>query len=137
MQTPEGAGRNFLSVMCCDYYFIKMGAEPFLNTTRNVQDFVENTTDCVQSSRNRLGCSDFMSSANLNTLTNDDDLESQRLLRDDDQSKKSRRIGGISSYFTSFCNSVSTVGTSRAVHYLTTILALAIILFIIYASFSV
>jgi hypothetical protein len=138
MASPEGAGRNILSILCCNYYFIKIVAEPFLNTSRGVQDLVDNTAECVQLSRNRLSCTEFMSSANLNTLTNDDDLESQRLVgKDDDQSKKSRRFSAVSSYASSFCSSLTHMSTSRAVYYMTTILSLAIVLMIIYASYTV
>ena len=88
-------------------------------------------------SRNRLSCTEFMSSANLNTLTNDDDLESQRLDgKDDDQSKKYRRFHVVSSYATSICSSLTNVSTSRAVYYMTTILSLAIVLVILYASYT-
>ncbi len=138
LSSSEGAGRNILSVLCCNYYFIKMGAEPFLNTSRGVQDLVDNTAECVTLSRNRLSCTEFMSSANLNTLTNDDDIESQRLIgKDDDQSKKSRRSLFFSSYATSVCSSLSNISTSRAVYYMTTILSLAIVFSIIYASYTV
>jgi hypothetical protein len=65
MLHPEGAGRNLLSVFCCNYYFIKMIAEPFLNTSRGVQDLVDHTTECMQMSRSRLSCSDLLTSASM------------------------------------------------------------------------
>ena len=116
-----------------------MVAEPFLNTSRGVQDLVDNTAECVQLSRNRLSCTDFMSSAALNTLTNDDDIESNsRVSRGDyDQSKKSRRFSALSNYVTQFCACLTTATTSRALHFMTMLISLGIIMIVVYASFTV
>ena len=51
LQDPEAAGRNFMSLICCNYWFVKTFAEPFLNTSHNVQSLVHGTTECVQRSR--------------------------------------------------------------------------------------
>ena len=54
LQVPEAAGRNFISFICCNYWFVKTFAEPFLNTSHNVQSLVHGTAECVQRSRSRL-----------------------------------------------------------------------------------
>lgn len=118
-----------------------MVAEPFLNTSRGVQDLVDNTAECVQLSRNRLSCTEFMSSAALNTLTNDDDYDVEsntRVMRGDyDQSKKSRRFSALSNYVTQICSCLTTATTSRALHFMTMLVSLGIIMIVVYASFTV
>lgn len=54
--SPEAAGRNILSVLCCNYVLIKSFAEPFLNTSRGVQNIADGTIQCVHHSRSRLQC---------------------------------------------------------------------------------
>ena len=62
MTSAEGAGRNFLAVLCCNYYFVKIAAEPFLNTSRGVQDLADCSSECVTQSRSRMSCTDLLSS---------------------------------------------------------------------------
>ena len=57
-QSPEASGRNFLAFICCNYWFVKTFAEPFLNTSQGVQNLVHGTTECVHHSRSRLNCAD-------------------------------------------------------------------------------
>ena len=73
LQVPEAAGRNFISFICCNYWFVKTFAEPFLNTSHNVQNLVHGTAECVQRSRSRLSCLDVSSAA----AHDDDDDEEQ------------------------------------------------------------
>jgi hypothetical protein len=80
LQNPEGAGRNLLSIFCCNYYLVKIIAEPFLNTSRGVQDLVDNTHECMQMSRSRLSCTELCVSATIATAaaqaeSNSKDLE--------------------------------------------------------------
>lgn len=56
LKQPEAAGRNCLSFICCDYYFVRQIAEPFLASSRQVQDLVDSTQQCVESSRTHLSC---------------------------------------------------------------------------------
>lgn len=139
LASAEGAGRNILSVFCCNYYFIKILAEPFLNTFRGIQDCADGSVDCASSTRNRLGCSDFMSSATLNTLS-DRDLESSPLVvrEDEENVKKTRpRPTMLTSCLSCFCSGLASSLTMKVVHYLTILFSLGIVLVFIYASFSV
>jgi hypothetical protein len=54
--SPEAAGKNIISFLCCNYWFIKTFAEPFLNTSMGIQNLIYGTTECVQQSRSRLNC---------------------------------------------------------------------------------
>jgi phosphatidylinositol alpha 1,6-mannosyltransferase len=56
LESLEGAGVNFLSIICCNFWFLRTFASPFLNSTRVVQDFADNTAECVSLSRSRLSC---------------------------------------------------------------------------------
>lgn len=139
MQSPEGAGRNFLSVFCCNYYMIKILAEPFLNSTRGVQDMVDNTTECVQMTRSRLSCTEFLSSANLTALPIDDDeLESGRGSSEREKEKKAKKICGSSSKFLAcLCTPFMNISTTRIMHIISILCAIAIVVSFIYASFTV
>jgi hypothetical protein len=57
--SPEAAGRNYLSILCCNYKLFKLIAEPFLNTTQTVQNFVHGSRECLSQSRTRLSCADL------------------------------------------------------------------------------
>lgn len=93
LQSPEGAGKNLLSIICCDYFIIKKVAEPFLNSSRKIQDVAEGAVECVNNNRNRLGCTEFLSSASLNALDNQDDEETGLLnhKKTDDKNIKARK----------------------------------------------
>ena len=148
LQSPEGAGRNVLSILCCDYYMIKLIAEPFLNTTRGVQDIVDNTTECVQASRNRISCADFLSSTQLMQLpTEGDDLETGSLSQlnekfgDKEKKVKTQMLYCSSKYFQTYlswiCSPFSYVSTPRIMHVVSVLCAIAIVATFIYASFTV
>lgn len=34
LQVPEAAGRNILTVLCCNYWLVKTIAEPFMSTSQ-------------------------------------------------------------------------------------------------------
>ena len=55
---PEAQGKNFLSLICCNYWFVKTFAEPFLNTSLGVQNVVHGSAECISRSRSRLNCSE-------------------------------------------------------------------------------
>lgn len=86
LEHPEGAGRNMLSLICCNFWGIRTFAEPFLNTTRVVQDLAENSAECVQMSRSRLSCSSGDWDEN-----NENDIESQSFRNDKYLVKEKRR----------------------------------------------
>ncbi len=145
LQSPEGAGQNILSVFCCNYYLIKLLAEPFLNTTRSVQDAVDNTAECVQITRSRMSCTDFLSSANLANLPEEGDLEeglaSERFLEKERQ-RKGRTyfealwawLSGVLTFLFTPCTNVS---TTKVLKWVSLLCAIAIVMTFIYASFTV
>lgn len=139
LQSPEGAGRNILSVLCCNYYLIKIIAEPFLNTSRGVQDMVENTAECVQVTRTRLSCTDFLSSANLTALPEDSDLENGALatLKKYDENRKSRKPSALSNCYNSCCSVLTNATTGRVIHWFGFIVSIGIVFIFVYASFTV
>jgi phosphatidylinositol alpha 1,6-mannosyltransferase len=50
----EAAGRNTLSVLCCDYQLIKHIVEPFLGLTNSIALYAQSTNDCIQNSKTRM-----------------------------------------------------------------------------------
>jgi len=157
---PEGGGRNFLAILCCNYYFIKIFAEPFLNTSRNVQDMVENTAECVSLTRNRLSCGDFLTASstnNLNSIT-DTDIESglmvigpdgkmkyvteaERERFDDNKERKYHATRQQRSNWwcanVTCCSPGTWMTSARVFHWLTILFSMGIILLFIYASFTI
>ena len=117
-KSPEAAGRNFMSFICCNYWLVKTFAEPFLNTSHTVQTLVHGSTDCLIRSRSRLNCAE--SSAEV-------DEEQSQISRYEDERK------GRSSTFSS---STSTC-IARFLHYTAIFLAYGIILIFIYASLTI
>lgn len=55
--SPEASGRNILSTLCCNFWLLKVTAEPFMNSTKGVHLIVDTTQLCVSQSRARLNCS--------------------------------------------------------------------------------
>lgn len=80
-----------------------------------------------------------MSSAVLNTLSTEDDVESQRLLgrEDDVQAKKDRRSTILAACGNCICNMLTSNTVNRAVHYFALLFSLILVSIFIYASFSV
>mmetsp|Transcript_25520 Transcript_25520/g.37671 ORF Transcript_25520/g.37671 Transcript_25520/m.37671 type:complete len:531 (-) Transcript_25520:145-1737(-) len=56
MATPHGQGRTFLSYICCNFWFVKTFAEPFLNATASVQTLADSSKECMNSSRSQFTC---------------------------------------------------------------------------------
>jgi hypothetical protein len=137
MQSDKGAGRNLFSICCCNYQLLKVVASPFLNSVGHCQDMAETTSECVQNSR--LSCTDFLSSANLSALPQED-LESgivSTLKKNDDH----RRSRGKNSFITNCWNGCLATFTSatagRFVHFFGFIVSVGIIFIFLYASFTV
>jgi len=160
LESAEGSGRNYLAVICCNYYFVKMIAEPFLNTSRGVQDVVDGTAECITASRSRLSCTDFGNSgANgsasaLTTIskdeeeaaarsagstkdTNGDSFKYDKGKRHHNGSAGSMLISNMVSSCT--CNGTGNIQTivARSLHYITLWMAIVIVLIFVYASFTV
>ena len=163
LQNPDGAGRNILSVLCCNYFLVKLIAEPFLNTSRGVQDLVDNTSECVQRiSTSRLSCSDLLvhatsSQASIQQVKEDSakdvyDEEGQLERYDEskDESKKrrkhwtSRLLPCLPTLFSSSTSNstaravvpVASVLT-RSMYYFALLISIVIALLFIYAVFTV
>jgi hypothetical protein len=130
-------------MICCNFSLIKLVAGPFLNTAGNVQGAVERTADCVQNTRTRLSCTDFLSSANLTALPSiEEDLESGFPLKkfDDGNNKKIRKAGFFQTlwnYLTYFFSALTSVSCGKIVHWIGIILAVGMVLLFVYASFTV
>lgn len=150
LQSPEGAGRNLLSLLCCNFYLIKMVAEPFLQTSGKVQEAVDGAAECVQHTRTRLSCADFLSSAALSSLPssghlplshshNGGDVESggMHARTHEEDSKKGRKCVYLTTYAHCLCNALTQMLTARLLHYTTTVFAVCIVLVFVYASFTV
>jgi hypothetical protein len=82
--SPEAAGKNILSFLCCNFWLIKNFAEPVLNTTSSVQNVALSTTECVNNSRHR--CSErFTCTRNTNKGNN---MESKDVRYEDERKGK-------------------------------------------------
>ena len=129
---PKAKGWNFLSVMCCNYFLVKKLAEPFLLTSRGVQDMVEGGVECISLSRSRLSCSEYM-----NTATDIEEGDNQRSVLYDDavdrnQKRKTRR------FFPAFAMpKLAGPVMLRLLKYFTTLCAIMLILLFVYATFTV
>jgi phosphatidylinositol alpha 1,6-mannosyltransferase len=63
-QDPEAAGENCLATMCCNYWFTKTFAGPFLRSSVGVQNVYYSAQDCVNHSSRvgmRMSCSSLAS----------------------------------------------------------------------------
>lgn len=58
--SPQAAGNNLLSYLCCNFWLIKNFAEPVLNTTSSLQNVALTSSECIHHTRNR--CNDRCSS---------------------------------------------------------------------------
>jgi hypothetical protein len=121
LQVPEAAGRNFLSFLCCNYWFVKTFAEPFLNTSHSVQTLVYGTQECVVKTRSRMNCS----SAHFLPTAADDERSS--ISRYEDEKKGRNPV---------FAPNSSTCLT-KTLHYLAITVAYGMIAAFIYAAFTI
>jgi hypothetical protein len=132
-----------------------MIAEPFLNTSRGVQDLVDNTTECMQMSRSRLSCSDLLVSASMATtsasnaaaLANHDaasvlangDVEAQD---GNKYEKVGRRLKFLSTLTSYMPNCFPSNGRNfqrlwSMLSYFAIVLSLGVVLLLVYAAYSV
>ena len=100
---------------------------------------VENTAECVQATRTRISCTDFLSSANLTALaTSSEDVETGFIEKKyDDRGKKGKKGQLCSTCFNSVYGVISTVTAGRIFHCFGVIVVLGIVFLFVYASFTV
>jgi hypothetical protein len=115
LTVPEAAGRNVISTICCNFWFVKHFAEPLLNTTSSVQNLAYSTTDCVHYSRAHLSCSNF-------NHINDETVYDSRF----DDERKARATP--TSWFAGCI--------SKSLHYAACLCSYFLIMLFIYASFT-
>jgi len=77
LQKPEVAGNNIVALCCCHYYFVKMGVEPFLNTTSAAQNLASASSQCIKQSRSKLNFGDYIYSNSVEMPREDTRLEEQ------------------------------------------------------------
>jgi hypothetical protein len=118
-KSPEAAGKNFMSFICCNYWFVKTFAEPFLNTSATVQTMVHGSTQCIHHSRARLSCN------NLQTAVEREEANLSSRYEDEGKGRN-----------TSFAPATSNL-LAKILYYTAVFFAYAIILLFIYASFTV
>lgn len=114
-RSPEAAGKNFMSFICCNYWAVKTFAEPFLNTSATVQTLVHGSTDCLVRSRSRLSCNE----------TGESEASSSRY-----EDERKGRNASFPSHQTSSL-------ITKILYYSAVFVAYAIILLFIYASFTI
>jgi len=137
---------------------VKLVAEPFLNTSRGVQDLVDNTSECVQRiSTSRLSCTDLLVHATSQTSTTQvkedakDVYDEESQLEHDeskDESKKrrkhwtSRLLPCLPTLFSSSSSATRTTVPvasvlTRSMYYFALLISVVIVLLFIYAVFTV
>ena len=120
-KSPEAAGKNFMSFLCCNYWLVKTFAEPFLNTSHTVQTLVHGSAECIQKSRSRLSCVELRSSSS------DPESDEENSSRFEDE-RKGRNTSFSSPNSSFMC---------KMMYYIAIFLAYTIILFFVYAAFTV
>jgi hypothetical protein len=122
-ESPEAAGMNLMSFLCCNYWMVKTLAEPFLNTSHTIQTLIYSLSDCVNTVRSKTNCACL----ELNDSVDLDYMESNSKQEDE---RKERNI-----LFSS--TSLSSLSLVKIAYYATIFIAYTIILIFIYASFTV
>lgn len=120
---PEIAGRNILSVLCCNYALIKHVLEPLLNTTNSFSNVAQSSAECAGSCKGRAISCVASCPCGIGTMC----LPTTALRKDHDKvhdayTKRS------SQQVTMFVNAANWIGS---------VLAYVLILLFIYASFTV
>ena len=117
--SPEAAGKNFMSYICCNYWLVKTFAEPFLNTSHTVQTLIYSSAECAHKCRSRLSCIGAR-----DVESGDDEVNSKF----EDERK------GRNSTFTS---TMPTSLVAKCFYYTAVAIAYSILVLFIVASFSV
>ena len=121
-ESPEAAGMNLMSFLCCNYWMVKTLAEPFLNTSHTIQTLIYSLSDCVSTVRSKTNCACL----ELNDSVDLDYMESNSKQEDE---RKERNVLFSSTSFSSILVKIA--------YYATVFIAYTIILIFIYASFTV
>lgn len=121
-ESPEAAGMNLMSFLCCNYWMVKTLAEPFLNTSHTIQTLIYSLSDCLNTVRSKTNCACL----ELNDSVDLDYMESNSKQEDE---RKERNILFSSTSFSSILVKIA--------YYATIFIAYTIILIFIYASFTV
>lgn len=121
-ESPEAAGMNLMSFLCCNYWMVKTLAEPFLNTSHTIQTLIYSLSDCLDTVRSKTNCACL----ELNDSVDLDYMESNSKQEDE---RKERNILFSSTSFSSILVKIA--------YYATIFIAYTIILIFIYASFTV
>ena len=118
-KSSEVAGKNFMSFICCNYWLVKTFAEPFLNASHTVQTLVYSSSECIKKSR--MTCTDIKGEKRED---GNDDIENS--------SKYEDRKGRSTAFY-----HASTTPIAKLLYYVAIFLAYSIIIFFIYASFTI
>jgi phosphatidylinositol alpha 1,6-mannosyltransferase len=77
-KSPEANGRNIVQCVCCNYWFTKTLAGPFLQTTVGIHDVWRGAKDCATLNRGRMSCGS-LASLNYSSIE-DNDLSASEAL---------------------------------------------------------
>ena len=124
LESPEAAGINLMSFLCCNYWMVKTLAEPFLNTSHTIQTLIYLLSDGLSTLKSKIHC--CCCEGNVKIGEDLDYMESNSKQEDE---RKNRNLS-----FTS--TSVSSI-LAKFGYYATILMAYAIILLFIYASFTI
>lgn len=100
--SPKAAGKNILSILCCNFWLIKHLAQPLLNTIGGAQNVALSSTECVNSTRNRF-------IEKCLTSSSDGAIRSAELARFDDERKERKQYSVLLMYL---YNAMVTCGLS-------------------------
>jgi phosphatidylinositol alpha 1,6-mannosyltransferase len=121
--SPEVAGRNILSVLCCNYSLIRHILEPLLNTTNTFSNVAHNCNECVSSCKSRA-----ISGANICSCGLGSHCLPTTVIRKDHMKGHDAATMRTSQQVGFLVNAFNWIGS---------VLAYALILLFIYASFTV
>ena len=119
-KSSEVAGKNFMSFICCNYWLVKTFAEPFLNASHTVQTLVYSSSECIKKSR--MACTDIKGEKRED---GNGDIENSSKYEDE-------RKGRSTAFY-----HASTTPIAKLLYYVAIFLAYSIIIFFIYASFTI
>lgn len=122
--SPEVAGRNILSVMCCNYALIRHILEPILNTTNSFSNAAQSCNECGTSCKSRgMSCA-----SNCPCGLGSYCLPTTNIRKDHEKGRHDAYTMRTSQQVAWFVNAANWTGG---------VLAYALILLFIYASFTV
>ena len=135
-QDPEAGGKNIMATLCCNYWFTKAIAGPFLKTTVGVQNVYHGAQDCMNStyrltqrmSSGSLASLPYSALESRNTLSDSGDIANETENPNDNFLVKSCK---------SFTHVIATNGCINCVLQIgTTFLSYLIVAVFVYNSFQ-